>query len=122
VDVQNTAPRLVGTSASRSVSCLQGACCRRDADGACLAWYQTYVADVLSFGNLVTDDDGDPLNVTVNGTLSSPCVGASCPVSGWVPDRGPVCGNVSVTDAWTVQLSDAGGTATGTVNVTRRCL
>jgi hypothetical protein len=122
VDVQNTGPRLIATSATESVSCLQGACCRKNIDGICTAWYQTFVAEVLAIGNLVTDDNGDPLNVTVNGLSQSPSMGASYPVSGWVPDRGTVCGNGSVTDAWTVQVSDAGGSASGTVNVTRHCL
>jgi hypothetical protein len=122
VNVVDAAPRIALTSVSRGVACMAGACCRRDVDNACVAWWQTYPAGSLSFGGVVVDDDGDPHNITVDGSPGGSCVGGSCATFGVVPERGPVCGNVAVSDTWSVQASDGLDGVAGSVTVTRRCL
>jgi hypothetical protein len=117
--VLNRAPR-IASSATVSLSCAQGGCCRRNIDAECIAYYETLPTGWVSAWGVLADDDGDPLNVVVDGKAHAPCVASRCGVSAVIPQK-TGCGGASASTTVSVSASDGASTASGDVTITATC-
>lgn len=120
IEVLNRGPRIAHPSTSVSVSCAQGGCCGKNMDGECIAYYKTLPTGWVSASGVLADDDGDPLNVVVDGAAQAPCVASSCGVSGVIPQK-TGCGSASASTTVSVSASDGAASVSGNVTITARC-